>query len=204
MKSTAAVVTAIFLLLLTSQPIKSFLPLVLSHGQEPTATLTATATRTITPSATATRTSTPTATRTATPSRTPTPTATRTRTPTPSRTPTATPTATTPPTGSGDNVVCDWPVPATQICAWVSNAAPEQYSSVTVYGRLYSGGSPQSGRAMTATWHYKTTTPTCTGETAANGTASCSRSIGRATVATRVDVNVSISGYSATTWFIPR
>lgn len=128
-----------------------------------------------------------------------------------SRTPTVAPTrsptvpATMAPTGpppAGANVVCR-DAGTTQICAWVSNGTPAQNSSVTVYGRLFAGGGGVSGARMVATWHYKTTTPTCEGVTGSGGVASCTRDIGRATKGYRVDVVVAINGYTATTFFVP-
>lgn len=131
----------------------------------------------------------------------PPPTPTPTVTMTPTRTPTAT--ATTVPPPSGVNVVCNWFGEA-QICAWVSNGTPAQNSTVTVYGRLLINNVPQVNRSLTATWRYKTTSPTCQGMTNSAGVASCSRSIGGATVGYQVNVDVVIDGYQATTWFVPR
>ena len=142
----------------------------------------------------------PTPTLTATRTPTHTPTATRTATRTPSRTPTRTPTV---PPMPGYNAVCQT-YGAAQLCASVSNPSPSRYSTVTVYGRLRIGGAGQSGQSMTATWYYKTSTPTCYGSTDAAGLASCSRSIGSATLGYQVNVVIDIAGYSATTWFTPQ
>ncbi len=117
-------------------------------------------------------------------------------------TPTATSVTVVPPP-SGINVVCNNNGNA-QICAWVSNGSPVKYSTVTVYGRLLINGIGASGQTMTATWHYKSTTPTCTGSTNETGNASCSRSIGSATSGYQVNVDVNIAGQSATTWFTPK
>ena len=57
---------------------------------------------------------------------------------------------------------------------------------------------------MSATWHYKTTTSSCDGTTNLGGLASCSQSIGQATIGYQVNVDVSINGYVATTWFTPQ
>ena len=92
---------------------------------------------------------------------------------------------------------------AAQICAWVSNGAPAQNSTVTAYGRLLLGGTGQASQPMIATWNYKTTSSTCEGLTDALGGANCSRKIGRVTLGYRVDVVVTINGYSATTFFVP-
>ena len=170
-----------------------------------TSTSTATTTETWTPTPTATATSTPTAapTATATATQTPTATATVTATPTATFTATQTPTSTPPPPPAGVNVVCN-DYSGAQICAWVSNGAPSRFSEVAVYGRLLISGAGQAGRPMTATWYYKTTSPTCTGATGSAGVASCSRNIGGATLGYRVNVLVVIAGYQATTWFVPQ
>jgi competence protein ComEC len=128
------------------------------------------------------------------------------KTNTPTITPTLTPSqaATTvvpPPTGA--NVIC-YTNGAAQICAWVSNANPTKNSTVTVYGRLLINNAGQANQTMTATWHYKSSSPTCTGTTDTNGNASCSRSIGTATSGYKVNVDVSIGGNTATTWFTPQ
>lgn len=138
---------------------------------------------------------------------TPTPTATPTATATslPSATPAPTSTATlappTPPPPSGENVVCNQ-TGAAEICAWVSKADLAQNSTETVYGRLVINGIAQAGRTMSTTWHYKTTTSSCSGTTWSDGVASCSRNIGRATLGYQVNVDVVIDGYTATTWFV--
>jgi hypothetical protein len=154
-----------------------------------------------TPTATATATRTPTATATTTATRTHTPTATA--TPMPTRTPTPTRTATIVPPPVGINVVCQR-VAAAEICAWVSADAPAQNSNITVSGRLLLNGAGPANQTMTATWYYKTSTPTCTGNTTTAGQASCTRNIGRATLDYRVNIDVAIAGYQATTWFTPR
>lgn len=119
--------------------------------------------------------------------------------------PTATqePTATQqPPTGA--NVVCT-ASGTTELCAWVSEGTPAQNSDVTVYGRLYSNGSPVAGQPMTTTWNYRTTAPSCdTGATGGDGIASCTRDIGRASIGFRVDINVTLGGLTATTFFTPQ
>jgi competence protein ComEC len=152
---------------------------------------------------------TPTPTPTNTPTNTPTPTytsvSTFTQTPTPTRTPTSTPTSTptTPPPPVGDNVVCKRSG-AAQICGWVSDGSPSQYTTVTVYGRLLINNIGQPNLTMNTTWHYKTTTSYCSGTTDSSGVASCSRYISGASVGYRVNVDVSIGGYTATTWFTPQ
>jgi hypothetical protein len=93
---------------------------------------------------------------------------------------------------------------ATEICAWVSKGHPSQNSTVTVYGRLLVNGVGQSGLTMATTWHYKTTTSTCSGITGPSGVAQCSRDIGRATIGYQVNIDVVIGGYQVTTWFTPQ
>jgi len=170
-----------------------------------TPTPTATATNTPTPSATPTSTTTPTKTSTPTPTatatNTPTPSATPTSTTTPTKTSTPTPTATAAPL-PGENEVCR-DIGNVQICGSVSNATPSQYSTVTVYGRYLVNGAGEAGHTMDTTWHYKTTTSYCSGTTNSNGIAQCSRSIGRASIGYRVNVDVEINGYKVTTWFTP-
>jgi hypothetical protein len=102
----------------------------------------------------------------------------------------------------GVNVVCNQ-IANAQICASVSNGTPAQNSNVTVYGRLLIDGVGQPGQVMNTTWHYKTTTFTCSGTTGANGLAQCTRSIGRASLGFQVNIDVQIGGYTATTWFTP-
>jgi competence protein ComEC len=107
------------------------------------------------------------------------------------------------PPPSGQNVVCNTSGSA-QICAWVSAAAPAQYASVTVYGRLLLSNVAQNGQPMTAVWHYKSSTPSCSATTDASGQAACARSIGAATKGFQVNLDVSIAGYTAATWFVPQ
>jgi hypothetical protein len=61
----------------------------------------------------------------------------------------------------------------------------------------------QSGQTMNVTWHYKSTTQTCSGVTDSNGMAQCNRSIGQATIGYQVNLDVSIAGQTITTWFTP-
>jgi hypothetical protein len=126
-----------------------------------------------------------------------------TSTPIPSSTPVlSTNTPTMVPTPTGSNVVCNT-YNSTQICAWVSIANPSKNSTETVYGRLLINNIGQANQTMTTTWHYKSTSSTCSGITDTEGNASCSRSIGGATSGYQVNIDVSIGGYTATTWFIP-
>lgn len=116
--------------------------------------------------------------------------------------PTWTPPPSPAPTSPGTNMTCSTSG-ASELCAWVVDPTPAQNSDVTVYGRLLISLIAQPGLAMTATWHFKTTSSTCAGMTDATGSAGCTRAIGAATAGYRVNVDVSIGGYTATTWFIP-
>jgi len=128
---------------------------------------------------------------------------TATNTPVPTDTPTATPTTPPPEAIPGVNVQCQTNG-AVEICASVSDANPSQHSTVTVYGRLVINQTGQGSQAMGATWHYKTTTPSCGGTTDPGGVGSCSRDIGSATHGYQVNIDVSIGGYQVTTWFTPQ
>lgn len=195
----------------TPSSLKRYLPLTLyTWGTPaPTKTLTPTITPTGTPTlpvfeetATPTLTSTPTWTPipTFTPTSVPSSTPTNTARPTATFTPTPTPTVALP---SGDNVRCNQ-IGVAQICAWVSNGSPSQYSKVWVYGRLLFNGVGQGGQTMNTDWYYTSTTSHCSGVTNSQGRASCSRGISRATKGYRVNVDVMIGGYYVTTWFTPR
>ena len=147
----------------------------------------------------------PTPTASPTPSPTASPTPSPTASPTPSPTPTASPTPSPTPTPldmPGQNAVCEQ-IGHVQICGSVSNATPARYSTVTVYGRYLVHAEGQAGHPMTATWHYRTTSPTCEGVTDDNGMAQCSRSIGGATIGYQVNIDIQIDGYEVTTWFTP-
>jgi beta-lactamase superfamily II metal-dependent hydrolase len=103
----------------------------------------------------------------------------------------------------GENVQCNISGQV-EICASVSNASPPRYSYVTVYGRLLINGTPQSGKPMSTSWFYKTTTSYCNdGITGLDGLASCQRYIGGASAGYQVNISVSIDGYSVTTSFTP-
>jgi beta-lactamase superfamily II metal-dependent hydrolase len=102
----------------------------------------------------------------------------------------------------GYNVQCSQSA-SVQICASVSDPNPVQNESVTVYGRLRVNGVGQAGQTMNAVWHYKSSTPSCSGMTGSDGVGSCSRQIGLASIGYTVTVNVSISGYAVNTSFTP-
>lgn len=94
------------------------------------------------------------------------------------------------------------------VTASISNPSPTARSLVTVSGKITVDGQPVAGVPMTATWHYKTTTSTCNGESDASGVASCTRNIGRPTkgYTVRVDLTFSWQGktFRAQTSFTPR
>lgn len=160
----------------------SYLPIVMKPENSPTPTATATKTRTPTPTATKTR--------------TPTPTPTKTRTPTP----TVTPTKTSAPL-PGENLRCNT-VGNAQICATISEMTPDKYSWLTVRGRLLVNGIPQPNIQMFTTWHFKTTTSNCNdGVTNIDGIAYCQYYIANAASGFQVNIDVTIGGYSVTTWF---
>jgi hypothetical protein len=122
--------------------------------------------------------------------------------PTPQPTSGPVPTPTTPPV-LGPNQQCASSGAAT-LCAWVSNANPAQGSNLTVYAQLLVNGIGQSEQALSTTWHYKSTHPTCAGTTDGTGLASCVRSIGQASLGYQVNVDVQLCGLSVTTWFTPQ
>jgi phosphatidylserine/phosphatidylglycerophosphate/cardiolipin synthase-like enzyme len=131
----------------------------------------------------------------------PTPTPTPSATPLPQPSPSPTPTPTPEPI-DGDNLVCQtWD--NVQLCGWVSDGTPPQFSTVTVYGRLLVDGVGQAGQLMETAWHYSSTTSYCDGITGSNGVAQCSRGISGATIGFQVNVDVEIDGYQVTTWFTP-
>jgi hypothetical protein len=72
----------------------------------------------------------------------------------------------------------------------VSNPSPRQNSEETVYGHFLVNGQGVAGVPMDTTWHYRTTTSGCWGTTDGSGTASCSRSISRATIGYTVYIGV--------------
>jgi hypothetical protein len=130
----------------------------------------------------------------------PVPTATQVPAPTSTASPTATSTPITPTSTSTST-----PSSSVSVTARVSNAYPPRYSTVTVYGQLTGAG---AGVTMNTTWHYKTTTSSCSGVTDGSGLASCSRDIGGATAGYFVSIDVSFSYggriYVAQTGFTPQ
>ncbi|HEX5502062.1 MAG TPA: hypothetical protein VFW96_05535 [Thermomicrobiales bacterium] len=96
-----------------------------------------------------------------------------------------------------------------KVAVSVSNAHPVQNSSVTVTATLTKDGRGVSGATMTTTWHYKTTTNSCSGgPSGADGVISCALPIGQATsgYAVEIDILVTYQGqtFTATTSFTPR
>ncbi len=96
-----------------------------------------------------------------------------------------------------------------QVTSSVSNTSPTQNSRVTVTARLTNNGQGVAGATLNTTWHYKTTTPGCTGSpSGGDGTMSCTRDISTAgkgyTVV--IDVVVSYQGrtFATSTSFTPR
>ena len=114
-------------------------------------------------------------------------------TPSPTSTP-VTPTP-TPPLTSAPATAATYLAPTANVVvtASVSNATPAQNSSVTVSAKLVDNGQPIANAPMTTTWHYKTSTPTCTGTTGSDGIASCRRYIGGATKGYTVLVTVTLT-----------
>ena len=94
-----------------------------------------------------------------------------------------------------------------EVTAWVSDPAPQRYSSVTVYGQITEEGVGLSDVPMETVWHYRTTTATCSATTGPDGVAACTRAIGGATLGhyVRIDATFTYEGrtYSATTGFVP-
>lgn len=101
----------------------------------------------------------------------------------------------------GENLQCN-KVGNAEICATISDMIPNKNSSLTVSGRLLIDGKPQAGVQMLTTWHFKTVTNPCNnGITNNDGIAYCQYSIGGAASGYQVNIDVSISGHSVTTWF---
>ncbi len=93
---------------------------------------------------------------------------------------------------------------AARLCAWVTNPAPPQYTSVTVGARYSAAGQIVAGEPMTVTWHFESGTRTCMARTSNNGLASCGFNIGAAALDYRVNVDVNLPGAQVTTWFTPQ
>jgi hypothetical protein len=81
----------------------------------------------------------------------------------------------------------------TLVQACVSNPTPSKNSNQTVYGRLIVNGQVIKNVPMYTTWYYKTTTPTCEGNSGSSGVASCTRNIGGASSGYEVDIDVRFS-----------
>lgn len=106
-----------------------------------------------------------------------------------------------------ENLSCQVHPGQVEVCAGVSNSRPSRNSTVTVYGRLLSVGSPVAGAPMHTVWHYRTTTQTEDCLTGSDGIGLCSREIGSATPGYTVQVDVTITyqdrDYGASTAFTP-
>jgi len=95
------------------------------------------------------------------------------------------------------------------VAASVSNASPTQNSRVTVTARLTNNGQGVAGATLATTWHYKTSTPGCTGgPSGGDGTVSCTRDISIANKGYTVVIDVAV-GYQGRTYttsvsFTPR
>ncbi len=92
--------------------------------------------------------------------------------------------------------------------ASVDNSSPVRNSEVAVTGVLVCSGASPEGAPMHAVWHYSSTDSTCYSTAGADGRASCSRQIGRATIglAVTIDVTFTLAGqtYHASTSFTPQ
>lgn len=89
--------------------------------------------------------------------------------------------------------------PLATISASVSNAAPAQYSSVSVVVRAADAyGVPVPDASVSTVWHYKTTAPTQLGVTGDDGVATITRSIGGASIGYRVVVDVTVTAGGVT------
>jgi hypothetical protein len=101
----------------------------------------------------------------------------------------------------GKNLQCNT-IGNAKICATISDATPTKYSWLTVRGQLIVNGVPQSDMRMFTTWHFKTTDSYCNdGFTNDDGIAYCRYYISNASSGYLVKIDVTISGYSVTTWF---
>jgi len=106
-------------------------------------------------------------------------------------------------TPSGINMACTR-TQTSSLCVWLSNPNPVKNSTVEVAGQYLVNGAGQANLTMTTTWHYKSTTSSCTGITDSGGLSSCSRSIGAASSGYTVTIDVTIGSLTATTWFTPQ
>lgn len=122
----------------------------------------------------------------------------------------APPTPTTIPAKSIGNSVCLPAITtsASLVQACVSNSTPAAGANVTVYGRLIVNGQPAGGAQMNTSWHYKTTTSSCSSTAGSDGIASCTRDTGRPTKGYTVTISVYFTyngqNYSGSTSFTPQ
>ncbi len=100
------------------------------------------------------------------------------------------------------------PVPSVQVTAWVSQTAPAQRTSVTVYGQITVDGKAVAGVPMRTTWHFKSKDSTCEGVSTSEGIADCTRNIGGATLGYAVVISVEMTHaeqvYATETVFTPQ
>lgn len=90
-------------------------------------------------------------------------------------------------------VVPATPPVLTTVRAAVSNAYPNGGSVTVDVTALDQRGDPIEGASVNTVWHYKTTAPSQSDYTGADGIASITRSIGNATVGYRVVVNCTVT-----------
>jgi hypothetical protein len=96
-----------------------------------------------------------------------------------------------------------------KVVATVSNARPAQQTSVSAYAKCTdAAGRAISGASATFTWHYKTTTPVASCASNSSGVATCTRSIGRASIGYFVSITIKVTyrgvTKTASTGFTPR
>jgi hypothetical protein len=134
--------------------------------------------------------------------------------PAPSATPAPSPSAVPAPSPSPSVMPSPSPSPAPpaanyQVSATVSNGSPTKNSNVTVTATLTNNGQGVAGATMDTTWHYKTTTSSCSGgPSGGDGRMSCTRDISTAssgyTVVISVVVHYQGQDFTTSTSFTPR
>ena len=121
----------------------------------------------------------------------------------PPPTPTATPTTVVSTQMVGYNIRCQTSGDV-QVCAAVCSPYPAPYSTLNVYGMLYVNGVAQKNRPVTVRFDFPNGPVTCNTTTEWHGLAICTRDLGAVTRYRTVNVHVTISGYSADTFFTPQ
>lgn len=124
----------------------------------------------------------------------------------PTQTPGPPPTNTPLATPVGGNVVCREVAVEVVMCAWVSEANPPTGDfRVTSYGRVSTNSVVGPGGRMEARWYFLQTPNRCTAIAGADGVAGCGFYIGRAAVpGQRVDIDVTMGGFTLRTWITVR